>query len=60
MTANPVSSPTHQQIADAFNDLKRIHNTHLTQHGVKLPADDSNKAIWLGVLWACKDREVHK
>lgn len=40
--------------------MKRIHNTHLTQHGVKLPADNSNKAIWLGALWACKDREVRK
>lgn len=60
MTANPFAAPPRRQITAAFNDLKRIHNIHLTQHGVKLPADGSNKAIWLGVLWACKDREVHK
>lgn len=56
----PAPAPSQKQIVDAFADLKRIHNIHLTQHGVRLPTDGSNKAIWLGVLWACKDREVHK
>lgn len=53
-------SPTRTQIRAAWQDLKRIYRTHLAQHNVKLPEDGTAKALWLGVLWACKNRPVHK
>ena len=53
-------SPTRTQIRAAWQDLQRIHRTHLAQHKVKLPEEGTAKALWLGVLWACRDRPVHK
>ena len=57
---NKPNSPSKDEIRNAWEDLKRIHKTHLAQHNVKLPGEKTAKALWLGVLWSCKDRPVHK
>ena len=52
--------PSKEELAAAWEEVKRIHRIHLMPHGVKLPKEDSNKRIWLSMLYHFLDREVHK
>ena len=54
----PLPSPA--QLAAAYRDIARIHAEHLVQHGVKLPAENSYKWIWLAMLHHYAPDKVHK
>ena len=56
--------PTAEELQKAWMELKRIHREHLAIHGVKISEashySESNKAIWLSVLWHYKGEEIYK
>lgn len=56
--------PDAEDLQAAWIELQQIHKEHLAVHGVRLPKAehyaDSNKSLWLAVLYLYMDREVHK
>ena len=54
----PLPSPA--ELDTAYRDIARIHAEHLAQHGVKLPAKNSHKRIWLAMLHHYAPEQVHK
>ena len=56
--------PTPSKLQKAWLELKDIHKEHLAVHNVKLPSarhyTDTNKSLWLAVLYFYKNRDVHK
>ena len=55
-----MSLPSKEQLAEAWEEVKRIHRVYLARHGVKLPKESSYQRIWLSMLYHFNDREVHK
>lgn len=56
--------PSPAQLQKAWEDLREIHSTHLAVHDVKIPKagkySESQKAMWLAMLYFNREREVHK
>jgi len=56
--------PDSSDLQAAWGELQEIHKEYLAVHGVKLPKSkhytDSNKSLWLAMLFLYRDREVHK
>lgn len=52
--------PTQDALEEAYEDISRIHKTHLDQHGVRMPDKKSFKWIWLAMLHHYKGERVHK
>lgn len=56
--------PPKDELQNAWEDLKAIHDKHLKSSGVKIPKasqfSESNKSIWLSILYLYRDREVSK
>lgn len=56
--------PSPRKLQAAWTELREIHTEYLAVHGVRIPQveryTENNKAVWLAVLWHCRDREVHK
>ncbi|MXY47066.1 MAG: hypothetical protein F4Y44_08800 [Chloroflexi bacterium] len=57
---NDHSLPSRAELKAAYDDIARIHRTHLSQHGVRLPDANSYKWVWLGMLHYHKGERVHK
>ncbi len=54
------SLPTRAALEQAYDDIARIHRTHLAQHGVRLPDKNSYKWVWLAMLHYYEGESVHK
>ena len=58
------SLPSKEDLQKAWEDLVRIHKTHLEKHGVKIPGvvryHEKQKALWLAVLHHFQGEEVSK
>ena len=56
--------PHPDELQKAWLELKDIHREYLAVHNVKLPSAnyyaDTNKSLWLAVLYFYKDKDVHK
>ena len=57
---NDRSLPSRAELKVAYDDIARIHRTHLAQHGVRLPDENSYKWVWLGMLHFHSGERVHK
>ena len=58
------SLPSSSDLQKAWEDLQRLHKTHLAKHGVRLPDveryDEHQHALWLAVLRHFQDQDVDK
>ncbi len=56
--------PHPDRLQAAWLELQEIHREYLAVHQVKIPSAthyaDTNKSLWLAVLYLYQDREVHK
>lgn len=56
--------PSPDDLQAAWLEVKDIHKEHLAIYGVKLPKAshyaESNKSLWLAVLYCYMDKDVHK
>ena len=56
--------PTKEELQKSWEELKEIHKEHFKDKEVELPKgekfDQSNKSIWLSVLYLYRDRHVDK
>ena len=53
---NDLPLPSRSELKAAYDDIARIHRTHLAQHGVRLPDENSYKWVWLAMLHHHKGR----